>query len=227
VAVSTGVDSNAENGVVCSRIDGEVEAVIAGTLRWLAQREAPAQWLLADPVAPADLRERLVAAGARPERTAVVMGAMLDRLALDDPPPPGIEIAAVRDEAALRAWAEVVEPAEPRARAVEILASLGLGADAPLQHRLARRRGAVVGAASFLLHGETVLGRQLAVLAPERRAGIGRALVLACAREAGTAGARVALVGPTPDTVAFYRLLGFALRAWPRDRSYHVPLPRG
>jgi ankyrin repeat protein/GNAT superfamily N-acetyltransferase len=225
VAVITGLHSNGENGVVCSRLDDDPDATIADTLRWLA--DAPAQWLLADPVNPSDLRERLVAAGARPERTAVVMGALLDRLALDDPPPPGLEIVAVRDEAALRAWAEVVEPAEPRARAVEVLASLGLGADAPLQHRLARRDGVVVGAASFLRHGETVLGRQLAVVAPERRGGIGRALVQAAAREAVAAGARVALVGPTPDTVAFYRLLGFALRPWPRDRSYYVPLPRG
>ena len=154
------------------------------------------------------------------------MGAVLDRLALDDPPPPGLEIAAVRDGAALRAWAAVVEPAEPRARALEVLASLGLGADAPLQHRLARRDGEVIGAASFLLHGETVLGRQLAVVAPERRAGIGRALVQACAREAMAAGARVAVVDPTPDTVAFYRLLGFALRPWPRDRSFYLPTAR-
>jgi ankyrin repeat protein/GNAT superfamily N-acetyltransferase len=227
IAAMTGVDSNSENGVACSRIDGDVEATIADTLRWLTDHDAPAQWLLADPVAPSDLRERLVAAGAQPERSAVVMGAVLDRLALGDPLPAGFEIVAVRDEAALRAWAEVVEPAEPRARAVEVLASLGLGADAPLQHRLARSGGEVLGAASFLLHGETVLGRELTVVAPERRGGIGRALVQAGAREAIAAGARVALVGPTPDTVAFYRLLGFALRPWPRDRSFYLPLPRG
>jgi ankyrin repeat protein/GNAT superfamily N-acetyltransferase len=227
VAVITDVQSNTENGVVCSRLDGDVDAAIAATLRWFAERDAPAQWLLAADVEPADLRERLVAAGANPERTAVVMGAVLDRLALDDPPPPGLEIIAVRDEAALRAWADVVGPAEPRARAVAVLASLGLGADTPLQHRLARRGGEVVGAASFLLHGETVLGQQLAVVAPERRAGIGRALVQAAAREAMAGGARIAVVPPTPDTVAFYRLLGFVLRPWPRDRSYYVPLPRG
>jgi GNAT superfamily N-acetyltransferase len=133
---------------------------------------------------------------------------------------------AVRDEAALRAWAQVVEPAEPRARAVQVLASLGLGAEAPLQHRLARRDGVVVGAASFFAHGDTVLGHQLAVIATERRAGIGRALARACAREALAAGGRVAVVEPTPDTVAFYRLLGFALRPWPRDRSFYLPLPR-
>jgi ankyrin repeat protein/GNAT superfamily N-acetyltransferase len=227
VAVCTGLASNSENGVVCSRIDGDAGATIAEAVRWLAERDAPAQWLLADPTAPADLRERLTEAGARPERSAVIMGAVLDELALDDPPPPGLEIVAVRDAVALRAWAALVEPAEPRARAVEVLASLGLDPDAPLQHRLARRGGEVVGAASFLLHADTVLGQQLAVAAPERRAGIGRALVQACAREARAAGARVALVGPTPDTVAFHRLLGFALRPWPRDRSYYLPLPRG
>jgi GNAT superfamily N-acetyltransferase len=225
VAVITGLESNTENGVICSRLDGDADATIADTLRWLGH--APAQWLLADPVDPPDLRERLVAARARPERGAVVMGAALDRLALDDPAPPGLEIAAVRDEAALAAWADVVEPADPRARAVAVLASLGLGPDAPLQHRLARRNREVVGAASFLRDGDTVLGQQLAVVALQRRGGIGRTLVHACAREALAAGARVAVVGPTPDTVAFYRLLGFALRAWPRDRTYYVPLPSG
>ena len=224
VAVITGVESNSENGVACSALDGDVDATIAEALRWL--RDVPSQWLLADPVAPVDLRERLVAAGARPERTGVVMGAVLDRLARDDEPPPGLELHAVRDEAALRAWAQVVDT-EPQTRAVEVLASLGLGPDAPLQHRLARRDGAIVGAASFFLHGDTVLGHQLAVVAEERRGGIGRALVRACAHEALSAGARVAVVEPTPETVAFYRLLGFALRAWPRDRSFYLPLPRG
>ena len=229
VAVITGVDSNTENGVVCSRLDdAEAGATIAETLRWFADRDAPAQWLVADPVDPADLRDRLVAAGARPERSGVVMGAALDRIALDDPaPPPGIEIAAVRDAQTLHAWAQVSETAEPQARAIDVLRSLGLGHDAPLQHRIARRDGAVVGAASFLLDDDTVLGQQLAVLAPERRGGVGRALVQACAREALAAGARVAVVEPTPDTVAFYRLLGFAVRAWPRDRSFYLPLPRG
>jgi ankyrin repeat protein/GNAT superfamily N-acetyltransferase len=226
VAVITGVESNSENGVICSRLDGDVDATIAATLRWVVERDAPAQWLLADPIAPADLRERLVAAGARPERTGVVMGAVLDGLALDAEAPPDLEVAPVRDEAALRAWAQLVQPAEPRARATQVQASLGLGAEAPLQHRVARRGGVVVGAASFLAHGDTVLGQHLAVAATERRAGIGRALVQACAREALAGSARVAVVEPTPDTVAFYRLLGFALRAWPRDRAFHLPAGR-
>src|SRR6185312_9336554 len=116
VAVVTGLESNSDNGVVASRLDDDADATIAETLRWL--RDAPSQWLLADPVAPADLRERLAAAGARPERTGVVMGAVLDRLALGHASLPGLVVEAVRDEAGLRAWARVVEPADPRARAV-------------------------------------------------------------------------------------------------------------
>ena len=134
---------------------------------------------------------------------------------------------AVRDGAALSAWAAVVEPAEPRARALEVLASLGLGADAPLQHRLARRGGEVIGAASFLLHGRhgprpAARGRR--PRAPRRASGARSCRRLA--REAMAAGARVAVVAPTPDTVAFYRLLGFVLRPWPRDRSFYLPTAR-
>jgi hypothetical protein len=69
-AVITGVFDNTENGVVCSRLEGGEEEVIA----WLGG--APAQWLVGE---SSDLGERLVAAGASPERTAVVMGAELDR----------------------------------------------------------------------------------------------------------------------------------------------------
>ena len=49
----------------------------------------------------------------------------------------------------------------------------------------------------------------------------------ACAREALTAGARVAVVEPTPESVAFYRLLGFAMRALAARPLVYLPLPRG
>jgi GNAT superfamily N-acetyltransferase len=61
------------------------------------------------------------------------------------------------------------------------------------------------------------------VLAPERRGGVGRALVEHVLREARAAGALTAVLGPTPDTIAFYRLLGFVLRGDLRDRSFYLP----
>jgi ankyrin repeat protein/GNAT superfamily N-acetyltransferase len=218
-AVLTGIEDNTENGVVCDRAD---DGAIAATLAWLAERGAPAQWLVGD---SSDLGERLVVVGASAERTGVVMGAELDRLTLDCWAPEGVEVVAVRDEEGLAAWREVAgqclfDDADERAR---LLASLGLGPEAPVQHRLAMRHGHPIGAATFLLHGETVFGQHLGVLAPERRGGVGRALAAHALREARAAGATVAVLGPTPDTVAFYRLLGFVLRPCLRDRSFYLP----
>jgi GNAT superfamily N-acetyltransferase len=153
------------------------------------------------------------------------MGAQLDRLALEAPAPDGVSVVAVRDAATLAAWRDVAQQclfddADERARLLE---SLGLREDALVQHRLALRDGRAVGAASFLLHDETAYGQQLGVLAPERRAGLGRALAEHVLREARAAGAKVAVLGPTPDTIAFYRLLGFVLRGYLRDRSFYLP----
>ena len=64
-AVRTGAESNSENGVVSDA--GDVEEVVA----WMggARRRSGSS------AAGSDLHDRLVAAGCRPERTAVVMGA--------------------------------------------------------------------------------------------------------------------------------------------------------
>jgi ankyrin repeat protein len=214
IAVRTGIEDNTENGVVCSRLDGEVDAVIA----WMGG--APAHWLTAD----GHLRDRLVAAGAEPERTAVVMGAELARVA-DVPAPPDVTIEPVRE---LEEWTAVAGETvldagrEELERRAAIIASLGLGAGAPLQLRIARRAGVAIGIASFFLHDATVLGQHLGVLLAERRAGVGRALALACARDARAAGARHAVFGPTPDTIAFHRLLGAVLRPALRDRAFYL-----
>jgi GNAT superfamily N-acetyltransferase len=96
-----------------------------------------------------------------------------------------------------------------------------------VQHCVAMRGGRPVGAASFFVHGEIAYGQHLGVLAPERRSGVGRALAEQALLEARAAGAKVAVLGPTPDTIAFYRLLGFVLRPYLRDRSFYLPLPEG
>ena len=213
VAVVTGVESNTENGVVCSRLDGDVDATIADTLRWLAgatpRRSGCSPTRSRRPTCASASSRPGPAPNARPWSWAPCSTTWPSTIRRR----PGSRSSPCATPPRCARGRRSSSRPSRAARAVEVLASLGLGPDAPLQHRLARRDGEVVGAASFLLHGETVLGQQLAVVAPERRAGIGRALVQACAREATAAGARIAVVGPTPDTVAFYRLLGFALRA--------------
>lgn len=222
-AVITGVADDTENGVVCSRLEGGEEEVLA----WL--RGAPAQWFVGR---ESDLGPRLVAAGASPERTAVVMGADVERLAPGRAPapaptrtaatPPGLAIVPVRDQPALAEWMRAagqtaLDADEPElARRAAVIASLGLHEDAPLQLRLARRDGQTIGIVSWFVHGDVALGHHLGVLAHERRGGVGRALAQAV-------GARTIIVAPTPDTIGFYRLLGCVLRQALRDRSFYVP----
>jgi len=219
VAVVTGVGSNAENGVVCSR--GADDALVAKLFTWFARRGAIGQWLVED---GSDLGARLVAHGAEAERSAVVMGATLAGRPAQAPVG-GVEIVAVRDPSAMAAWGRVaaachfVDAGADERHWAAVLASLGF--DGPLQHRLARRAGEVVGMASYLIDGETLLGLHLGVLPAARRHGIGRALVQTPLAEPH--GARAAVLAPTPDTVFFYRSLGFALRPSPPDRSFYLP----
>ncbi len=187
-AVRTGAESNTENGVVCDRA---TDAEIAEAIAWLAG--APAQWFISSASA---LGPRLVAAGATPERTAVVMGR-----ALDTPPPPPPHDIPIRDT---------------------LDAHVGGGS---VRHVVALRDGAPAGAARWMIHGDVVYGLNLEVEPTARRQGIGGALMRHGLREAYAAGARAAVLGPTPDTIAFHRLFGFELRPYLRDRSYYLPTP--
>ena len=209
LAVRTGVDSDSENGVVAdAATDAELDALLA----WFAS--APAQWHLR---APGPLVGRLVARGAIAERTAVVMGAPVADVARREPPP-GVAIVPVADAALLRAGAALL--GEPwTGRWADVVAALGFAG--PLRHRLAVRDAAPVGMVTFLVHARTLLVQQLHVAPAERRGGIGHALVSAILAEPH--GAETVVLGPTPDSAAFYRLLGLVQRPSPPDRVLYLP----
>ena len=79
--------------------------------------------------------------------------------------------------------------------------------------------------AAFLLDGDNVSLRHLAVLPGARRAGVGQALGARVAAEARRAGARTATLGPTPESIPVYRGWGFVLRRALRDRVLYLPSP--
>jgi GNAT superfamily N-acetyltransferase len=143
--------------------------------------------------------------------------------------PGGVEIAAVRDEAvllqALAAADALDDDPQRRAREIALLTSVGLGAGRPLQHRAALRAGRAVGVASAFRTGSTLLLTRLGVAPAERRAGVGRALVLDALREGASDGRSVALLSPTPATVPFYEALGFTLVRDLSDRAFYLPPP--
>ena len=82
-----------------------VEEVVA----WMG--DAPAQWLVA---ADSDLHDRLVAAGCRPERTAVVMGAPLAALELGEPEGEPAEPRGVPRRRPRRSASAKAQSARPR-----------------------------------------------------------------------------------------------------------------
>jgi predicted N-acetyltransferase YhbS len=92
-----------------------------------------------------------------------------------------------------------------------------------VEQRVARRDGREVGSVTWMLDGETLYGLDLEVDATLRRQGIGGALVRRALNEGHAAGARAAVLGPTRETIAFYRLFGFELRAYLQERSFYLP----
>ena len=77
--------------------------------------------------------------------------------------------------------------------------------------------------ASTFVHGDTAVVLDLAVLEEYRRQGIGRALL---ARALQLDVTHVVL-GPTPESIPFYRRLGFELRPALKDRVYYLPAGTG
>ncbi len=209
-AVLSGVESNAHNGVVCS--GGVDDDAIADIVGWFQAAGVPAQWLVE---AGSELGPRLVAAGCRAERTAVVMGAEIADLPVDLQPPDGVEIVTA-----------------DRGRWIAVAQASSLFEDAELEgdlldavegatRLLAVRGGAPVGIAGSIAVGDTLYLQYLAVRESERGHGVGRSLTAARLRAAP--GCRRAVLDPAPDAIAFHRRLGFELTPALRDRVYYLP----
>jgi GNAT superfamily N-acetyltransferase len=174
--------------------------------------------------AQSGLHARLVEAGARPERSAVVMGASSGALELlvDTH-----DVRPVASEDELDAWLGVGENTGfidgPQARAAyrRVLGTLALAREHPLRLHIAWSGEVAIGAISARRHADVVAIDHLDVREGSRRRGVGRALVSAAlAAEGGWAHV---VLGPTPSSIVFYERLGFVLQRYPADRSYYLP----
>jgi GNAT superfamily N-acetyltransferase len=103
-----------------------------------------------------------------------------------------------------------------------VLAAVDFGEDGAVgaqARHVARRDGRAVGIVSTFTHADTTVVLELAVLPEHRRQGIGRALL---ARALDGAADHVVL-GPTPESIPFYRRVGFELQPSLRDRCFYLP----
>ena len=91
--------SNDWSGVIWSGLDDTTaDAVIRAEVRRFAALARPWEWKHYSYDEPADLADRLRAAGFAPEPAETLLVADLADLALDISPPPGVELRAVRDD---------------------------------------------------------------------------------------------------------------------------------
>lgn len=226
-AVVTDGISNIENGIVCERPSIDPGAA-ADLVAWVQARGHPACWGSAIAVDDG-LHETLVGLGCHEETTGVDMGARLDDIDLPERPPPGVELDEVADDLALRTWIEVADATglfdddEVRTGQERLYARVGVSGAGPFRHWLAWRGGRAVGMATGFFQGGAALLEHLAVRPEEQRRGIGRALVARWLQQARARGCDVGVLGPTPDSQAFYERLGFTLTHVRPRHWYYLP----
>jgi GNAT superfamily N-acetyltransferase len=82
----------------CALDDSSADAVIAAEISRFAESARPWEWKHYSYDQPADLPDRLLAAGFTREPAEALLVAEIPELALDVPPPPGVELRAVAGE---------------------------------------------------------------------------------------------------------------------------------
>lgn len=204
IRFSTGLPSAFFNGVARTR----VESISPDLL------PMPFFWWTGPQSSPADLDERLEAAGLREAgRESPGMAMPLGEIDERAASPEGVEIEQVDGESRIREWADgfcAAHAVPPNSGAAWLEAARRLGfRDLPWRHWIARIDGSLAGVGlSFV--GAGVIGLYgIGALAAARRRGVGSALTLIPMLEARDAGYRVAILQSTPDGERLYPRLGF------------------
>ena len=201
-------------GVTWSDLDDRgADAVIAEQIGRFAPLSRPWEWKHYSHDRPADLPDRLLAAGFIPEPAEALLVAEIADLDLDVPPPPGVALRAVRDERDVEALVAVHD-----AVFGEDHSALG----AMLLAALARRPPTAAGVLAIADQTPVAAGRiefhtgtEFAslwgggTLPAWRRRGVFRSLVAHRAALAADRGFRYLQVDASPDSRPILRRLGF------------------
>jgi GNAT superfamily N-acetyltransferase len=200
--------------VTWSELDaGDADAVIVGQVARFAELSARWEWKHYSYDLPADLTDQLLAAGLTPDPPEALLVAEIADLALDVPPPAGVELQAVVDERGVDALVAVHD---------EVFGEDHTGLGRTLLERLADRPSSV--AAVVAVAGETPIaagrvqfnaGTEFAglwgggTLPAWRGRGVFRSLVAHRAALAAARGFRYLQVDASPDSGPILRRLGF------------------
>jgi GNAT superfamily N-acetyltransferase len=228
-AVSTGLDSNTENGAVIAPSVLGSSPELDALLVWLREQAVPASVLVTGPPEP-EATARLIDRGLEPECTGYNMGRLLAGF---DPgvatlPAPEWQISEVTDAQALRQNQRVYaddgwwdESGELDHR-VEVAARLGFGPGRPIRHWTACHQAVPVGAATSFQFDDAVLLVHCCVATRWRRHGIGTALTRIRLEAAACQGAVQAVLFPSPDGYHLHHSLGFELAPVHPNRCFYL-----
>ncbi len=212
VCVLAGADG--WSGVTWSDLgERDADAAIAAVIGRFAALPHEWEWKHYSHDRPADLAERLRAAGLRPERAEALLVAEIGALALDTPPPAGVQVRAVADAAGVDALVAVHDAVfgEDHAGLGRALLA-GLAREPAAMTGVVAYAGAVpVAAARVEFHAGTDFASMWGggTLPDWRRRGLFRALVAFRARLAAERGFRYLQVDALPASRPILQRLGF------------------
>lgn len=202
------------NGVIRTRIGGAGDSVIAHLISRFRSRDVQFFWLVHPSSRPADLGERLTAAGVPVVETATGMSLELDRWEAPTPPE-GVTYREVLDERDLlsyhRLTAAYWELADSDSAAVEELQRALAPGRVPGHRYLALVDGSVVGKGYVSLAGPPGVAALFAmsVLPAARGRGIAGGLTALLVQRAKDAGSRRVVLHSSEMARSVYRRVGF------------------
>jgi ribosomal protein S18 acetylase RimI-like enzyme len=206
-------DPDGWSGVTWSDLEGrDADAVIAAQIARFAASPEPWEWKHYSYDRPADLPERLLAAGFVPEPAEALLVAEIASLALDTPPPPGVELRPVIDAAGAAALVSVHDEVfgEDHAGVGRALLA-GLTREPAVAGVVAFAGDVPISAARVEFHAGTDFASLWGggTLPAWRRRGVFRAVVAYRARLAAARGFRYLQVDALPASRPILERLGF------------------
>jgi ribosomal protein S18 acetylase RimI-like enzyme len=203
------------NSILRARLaPADADAAIAAVIARGRSKDVPLVWWTGPATTPADLGERLVAAGFTHAGEAPGMAADLFDLPGDLQAPSGLEVRQVAEAETLRHWCIAMAAGYEMPPAFgdiyyDCLISLGLEPQAPAHHYLGLLDGEPVASATLFLAAGVAGVYDVATVPAARRKGIGAALTVRPLRDAAAAGYRVGILHSSATGFSLYRRLGF------------------
>lgn len=215
--VDSGLDTDTFNIVLGARLAGEgVAAAVAEVVRHFEGVGRPFSWWLSPGDEPADLGDRLSAAGLASEEWELAMACEVPCGPAPTRPAPRLVIERAARRTDLEEFARInAENWTPPDPFVELYFARAEGRllepGSPLRFYVARLEGRAVAAVEIAVGGGALGVYNLSTRLRHRNAGIGGALLSEALRDAAEAtGVRRAVLQAAPAASGLYRRLGFA-----------------